>query len=100
MKKQPRHQLTNWFLPVVAALPLHFAAATTLTVTSTNDGGPGSLRLTLVQAASGDTIDFAISGTIVLTSGELLITNNLTLSGPGATNLAISGNNASRVLTI
>ncbi|MCX6927514.1 MAG: CSLREA domain-containing protein, partial [Verrucomicrobia bacterium] len=34
---------------------------------------------------------------ITLTSGELVITNNLTISGPGATNLTVSGNNASRV---
>ena len=32
------------------------------------------------------------TGAITVTSGELLITNNLTIIGPGATQLAISGN--------
>ena len=38
--------------------------------------------------------------TIVLTSGELLITNSLTILGPGTTRLAISGNGSSRVFSI
>src|SRR5262249_25245752 len=68
----------------------------TVTVTNTNDNGPGSFREAIASAASGDTIDFSVTGTIRLTSGELVIDKNLTIQGPGAYLLTISGNNASR----
>ncbi len=60
------------------------------------DDGPGSLREAIRNSASGDWILLATNGTIVLTSGELLTTNSLTIVGPGATNLTISGNLTSR----
>ena len=74
-------------------------AASTIHVTTTADSGPGSLRQAINDAAAGDTIDFNLSyaATITLTSGELLINKNLTINGPGASNLTVSGNNASRV---
>ena len=62
------------------AIPLH---AATITVTNTNDPGPGSLRQALADANDGDTINFAVSGTIALTSGELLVAKSVTISGPG-----------------
>src|SRR5262249_7806459 len=68
-------------------------AATTI-VTNANDSGPGSLRQALVDANDGDTITFAVRGTIVLTSGGLPITKNLTISGPGTDQLSIYGNQA------
>jgi hypothetical protein len=50
------------------------AHATTIIVTNTNDGGPGSLRQALAIASDGDTIDATgISDVITLTSGELLV---------------------------
>jgi hypothetical protein len=72
------------------------------TVLNTNDSGPGSLRQAIEMASlAGDGgVIFGVTGTITLTSGELLITNNLIIIGPGATNLAISGNFASRVFEI
>jgi predicted outer membrane repeat protein len=66
--------------------------ANTITVTNTNDSGPGSLRQVLADANDGDTIDFAVTGTIGLTSGELLVDTSITISGPGADNLAVDGN--------
>jgi len=63
--------------------------ATIITVTNTNDSGPGSLRQALADAHDGDTINFAVTGAISLTSGELLITRSVTISGPGANLLAI-----------
>jgi hypothetical protein len=67
--------------------------AATFTVTTTADSGGGSLRDALANAVSGDTVDASgVSGTILLTSGELLITNNLTLVGSGPCLLAIDGN--------
>src|SRR5215471_1783238 len=74
------------------------AHAATITVTNTNDSGPGSLRAALAAANDGDTIDATgVSGTILLTSGELQITHNVTINGPGAGNLAVNGNATFRV---
>src|SRR5262249_46547742 len=50
-----------------------------------------------------DVIDFAPAardGTIALTSGQLSITDDLQIDGPGAGRLAVSGNDASRVFQI
>ncbi len=72
-------------------------------VTSLNDSGAGSLRQTIAGAASGDTIQFASSlsgGTIVLISGELAIGKSLTIAGPGASSLSISGSNSSTIFAI
>ena len=77
-----------------------FASATTITVTNTNDSGPGSLRNALAIANDGDTITFAVTGTIGLTSGELLVNSSITISGPGAANLSINGNGTSRVFRV
>src|SRR5262249_49011691 len=40
------------------------------------------------------------SGTIILTSGQLLVSKSVTIAGPGANRLTISGNYAQRVLFI
>jgi hypothetical protein len=72
------------------------------TVVNTNDSGTGSLRQAIADSNAQpgtNTIDFAPSayGTILLTSGELLVTNNVFIAGPGATHEAVDGNAASRV---
>ena len=72
----------------------------TVVVTNTNDSGPGSLRQALVDANDDDIIGFAVTGTIGLTSGELLVTKNITISGPGSESLSVNGNNQSRVFHI
>src|SRR5215211_6385864 len=74
--------------------------AAILTVTTTNDYGLGSLRQMIQEAAPNDTVNFNVTGTITLTNGELLITNDLTIKGPGRGNLSISGNGQSRVFQI
>src|SRR6476620_4775471 len=67
--------------------------ATTITVTNTNDSGPGSLRQALADANDKDTINFDVSlegQTIALTSGELVIDKSITITGPGSDQLAVS----------
>ena len=62
----------------------------TITVINTNDSGAGSLRQAIADAASSDTINFNLSNcpcTITLTSGELVIGKNLTIEGPGTSQL-------------
>ena len=71
----------------------------------TNDGvcdADCSLREAIAAAVPGSTIIFASPlfdspQVITLTSGELLISKNLTVNGTGANLLSISGNNQSRV---
>src|SRR5437660_1556570 len=77
-------------LVCAAAVSAH---ANIITVTNTNDSGPGSLRQALLDANDGDTIDFdpALNGqTILLTTAELAITKSITISGPDANLLAVS----------
>ena len=69
-------------------------------VTSLDDSGPGTLRQQIAGAQAGDTISFGVNGKILLTSGELLITDNLGIDGPGVTNLAISAQGQSRIIEI
>src|SRR5215831_20940701 len=72
--------------------------ASIIVVTNTNDNGPGSLRHALAVANNGDAIDATgICGTILLTSGELQITHNVSINGPGAGTLAVNGDATFRV---
>jgi CSLREA domain-containing protein len=59
-----------------------------------------SLREAITRAASGDTIQFGVTGTIQLNATELAIDKNLTISGPGASKLSILGTSTSRVFNI
>jgi hypothetical protein len=71
--------------------------ADTITVTNTNDSGPGSLRQALADANDGDTIDFdpSLNGQAIRLAGsELVIDKNISISGPGPDLLAVcSGTN-------
>ena len=91
------HVLIVGALLTVGVARIH---ATTISVTNTNDSGPGSLRSALASAANGDTINFSVTGTILLTSGELLVSNSVNVIGPGPNMLAVYGNNSSRVFHI
>jgi hypothetical protein len=73
-------------------------------VTTLADSGPGSLREAVSSVAAGSTITFVpgLSGrTITLTSGELLLTENLTIDASSLpAGIRISGNNSSRVFNV
>jgi hypothetical protein len=85
-----------------------------LKVANTSDSGAGSLRQALLDIAPGGTITFNIptdgsdSGydpvtgayTFKLAGMELVLDRNLTINGPGADLLTISGEQLSRVFTI
>jgi predicted outer membrane repeat protein len=85
-------------------------AATTYTVTTLADATGSctgasctTLRAAIMEAnsASGNTINFTgLSGIITLTSALPAITQSMTVAGPGAGNLAISGNNAYQIFNI
>ena len=74
--------------------------AATITVSNTNDSGAGSLRQAIADAHDGDTIDFGVTGTITLTTGELLVTKSISINGPGSDHLAVDGNHASRIFLV
>ena len=84
-------------LVCTVAISVH---ANVITVTNTNDSGTGSLRQALAVANDGDMISFAVTGTITLTSGGLVIDKNVTISGPGADQLSIDGNQGDFVLGV
>jgi len=69
-----------------------------------DDGSEGTLRYAIDNCEEGDTITFASSvrGTITLDPdlGQLVIDHSLTIEGPGAERLAVSGDGESRVLFI
>jgi MYXO-CTERM domain-containing protein len=91
---------------IALGLGLHAseAHANTFTVTTTSDSGAGSLRDAVGQAnanAGADVVDATgISGTITLTSGEIVISGEMTLNGPGSSSLTISGGNTGRVMRV
>ena len=79
--------------------------AATITVNSTADpteSGKITLRDALAAASDSDTINFSVTtpATITLTTGELLVNKSVTISGPGADQLSVNGNAASRVFHI
>lgn len=79
------------------------------TVTTDSDSGPGSLRQAISDANANvlaqdtinfDAVFFSTARTIVLTSGELSITDSVNITGPGADLLTVSGNNTSRIFFV
>src|SRR5215813_7647773 len=87
----------NRFVPNVEALGVRIVPST-FHVTTLADSGAASLRTAVARANShpgADTIvfDSGVTVTIALTSVEFDITDNLTITGPGATKLTVSGGN-------
>jgi CSLREA domain-containing protein len=91
----------------LGVMPLSVTRAADFTVTTLDDengtcgtGSGCSLREAIAEATAGQEIDFSVTGTITLTNGELTINKNLTITGPGAGSLAISGGGIYRVLHV
>jgi len=107
--KRPRIQLVPMLglvaaITALAAVDATSAGAATFRVTNTNDSGPGSLRQAVADAnlaPGADTISFAETGTITLTSGVIIVNGgNLEILGPGPGLLTVSGNRTSGILAV
>jgi uncharacterized repeat protein (TIGR01451 family) len=94
--------MTGLMLALLCLLSLaQPARANTIIVNSTADDGPGTLREALASATDGDTIDASgLNGTIVLTTGELVVSNSVTIKGQGALDTVVDGDNLSRVFHV
>ena len=95
MKPQSFKNLKKSCVWMVALLVSSTPAwAATLTVTTTADSGPGSLRAAIAAANSGDSIGFAdamANQTIHLTSGPLVIGKRVFIDDTGIGGVAVDG---------
>lgn len=94
----------RFHVPQVEVLEVR-SLPSTFTVLNLADHGSGSLRAAILAAEAhpgADVIDFAkqVKGTIALTSGQIAITTDLTINGPGSDKVTVSGNDVSRVFDI
>jgi hypothetical protein len=74
------------------------ASAATITVTTTRDSGPGSLRQAISDATGGDTI--AIPSGVYMLSSVLTVAKSLTFSGAGARTAILDGQNSTPVFSL
>lgn len=77
--------------------------ANIITVTNTNQSGPGSLFYSVANAIDKDTITFVLpypNTIFVDSSGEFYISKKITILGPGAGNLAIDGAGLQKIFTV
>lgn len=80
--------------------PTARAFGLTWIVDNLNDSGSGSLRGAIAQAGDGDNVRIDVTGSIFLTSGELLVTQSITIAGPGTIYMTVSGGGNGRVFNI
>jgi len=95
-----RHTARRTVRPALLSLEGR-AVPTVFTVSNTLDGGPGSLRQAILDAnttAGVDSVAFAagVTGTITVGAalGELAVTDELAIVGPGASLVTVEGSNA------
>jgi hypothetical protein len=84
-------------LCVLFVVPAEVATASTDTVTTCAGSGAGSLPAVVAAASSGDTVTFSVdcpASSPITLSSTIDVGENLTIDGPGATEMAVSGNNA------
>jgi hypothetical protein len=79
------------------------AGAANDVVTNCNSSGSGSLPAVVAAASSGDAITFSVTcppSSPITLSSTINIDTNLTINGPGASELAVSGDNAVEVFDV
>ena len=83
------HKVTNKVTKIMAVI----------TVTNSADFGNGTLRQAVLDAQSGDTIEFdsSLSNETITLNNGLWINKSLTVDGANAPNLTISGGNESNI---
>ena len=84
----------------VAVLPLQIAGAAPLKVTNCNSAAPARLVGAVSEATAGAAITFATSCPTITVTDAIYIDTNLTIKGPGAANLAVSGDNSTTVFWV
>jgi hypothetical protein len=88
------------------ALAILLAAASSLagtyTVTNLADSGFGSLRYGIEDSPANTIINFqpGLTGTISLTGGELELSGDVTIVGPGPAQVSVSGTHQSRIFNV
>ncbi len=76
----------------IRSTPMQSFQTGTSQVSNLGDDGPGSLRAAIDHAPAGTIIDLrGLSGVVALRKGPLIVQRSVTLLGPGANTLAISG---------
>ncbi len=100
-----RYSLILVFFTFLLVIFISFADtagyAAVSTVTNTNDTGAGSLRHAIENATSQDVITFELDYPAIITLDEQLsIDHGLTIQGPGADLLSVSGGGVCRVFYI
>ncbi len=93
------------FVPRLEVLEKRLTPSTYLVTDPGDTAGSASdvtLRYAVTNAQNGDTITFAnsLSGDTITLSSTLTISQNVTITGLGAANLAISGNHAHEVFDV
>jgi len=90
-------------LGVALLQPVSGRAGDLYVVDSLADGGSGSLR-EAIEAANenpgADWVRIDVTGTILLTGGQLVILDDVVIEGPGPDGLTVSGGGAGRVFLI
>ena len=93
-----RFSLSAILLPLLFLTMSGLARAAIITVANLNDTGAGSLRAAITAHASGDTINFGLSGTITINSELPAVMNTLTIDGSGQT-VILSGNDQYQIIS-
>ncbi len=87
----------------LSVVAIQGAEAANDTVTTCANSGPGSLPAVVGAAAPGDTIDFAVScppGSPITLTSTITLTRDVTIAGPGASTVAVNGNNAVQLFLV
>ena len=93
-----RFSLSAILLPLLFLTMSGLARAAIITVANLNDTGAGSLRAAITAHASGDTINFGLSGTITINSELPAVADTLTIDGSGQT-VILSGNDQYQIIS-